>query len=59
MVYATKPKTLEELRDQIEHAINDTSLAIIQTVFRSVRCCFQECMVAEVEILNMYGLKVV
>ena len=38
MVYATKPQTLEELRDQIELAINDIPLAIMQTVFRPVRC---------------------
>ena len=36
-VYATKPQTLEELRDQIEHAINDIPLTTIQTVCRSVR----------------------
>ena len=36
-VYAIKPQTLEELRDQIEHAINDISLATIQTVCISVR----------------------
>ena len=36
-VYATKPQTLEELRDRIEHAINDIPLATIQTVCRSVR----------------------
>ena len=36
-VYATKPRTLEGLRDQIEHAINDIPLLTIQTVCRSVR----------------------
>ena len=36
-VYATKPETLEEMRDQIEHAINDIPLATIQTACRSVR----------------------
>ena len=35
-VYATKPQTLEELKDQIEHAINDIPLATIQTVCRAV-----------------------
>ena len=30
-VYATEPQTLEELRDQMEHAINDIPLATIQT----------------------------
>ena len=41
-VYATEPQTLEELRGQIEHAINDIPLAIIQTVYRSVRRRFWE-----------------
>ena len=46
-VYATKPQTLEELRDQIEHAINDIPLATTQTVCHSVlRHCW-ECTVAE------------
>ena len=36
-VYITKPQTLEELRGQIEHAINDIPLATVQTVCRSVR----------------------
>ena len=35
--YATKPQTLEELRDQIEHGINDIPLETIQTVCRCVR----------------------
>ena len=47
MVYATNPQTLEELRDQIVHAINDIPLATIQTVCRSVRCHCWECTVAE------------
>ena len=34
MVYATNPQTLEDLRDQIEHAINDIPLATIQTTAR-------------------------
>ena len=41
-VYAAKPQTLEELRDQIEHANIDIPLATIQTVCRSlvaVSCC--------------------
>ena len=37
MVYAIKPKTLEELRNLIEYAINDIPLATIHTVCRSVR----------------------
>ncbi|KAF5279434.1 hypothetical protein FQA39_LY05544 [Lamprigera yunnana] len=47
MVYTTKPQTLEELRDQIEYAINDISLATIHTVCRSVPCHFWEYTVAE------------
>ena len=31
-VYDTKSQTLEELRDNIEHAIRDSPLAIIQKV---------------------------
>ena len=46
-VYAIKPQTLEELRDQIEHAINYIPLATIQTVFSSVGCRCWECTVAE------------
>ena len=46
-VYATKLQTLEELRDQIEHAINDNLLATIQAVCRSVRNHCWECTVAE------------
>ena len=41
-VCATKPQTLEELRDQIEHAINNIQLATMHTV-----CCCWECTVAE------------
>ena len=47
MVYATKPQKLDELRDQVEHAINDIPLATIQTACRFVRCRFWECSVAE------------
>ena len=36
-VYATKPQTLEELGDQIEHAINDITLVTIQTACHSVQ----------------------
>ena len=36
-MYATKPQTLEELRDQNEHAINEFILATIQAVRRSIR----------------------
>ena len=46
-MYATKPQTLEELRDQIEHVINDIPLATMQTVCRSVRRRCWECTVAE------------
>ena len=42
-----KSQTLEELRDQIEHAISDIPLATIQTVCHSVRRCCWECTVAE------------
>ena len=45
--YASKPQTLEELRDQIEHAINDIPLETIHTVCRSVRRRCWECTVAE------------
>ena len=47
MVYPTTPQSMEELRDQIEHAINDIPLATIQTVCRSVRRHCWECTVAE------------
>ena len=41
-MYSTKPQTLEELRDQIEHAINDILLATIQMVCCSVqRRCWE------------------
>ena len=46
-VWATKLQTLEELREQIEHAINDIPLATIQMVCRSVRRHCWECTVAE------------
>ena len=48
-VYATKPQTLEDLINQIEHAINDIPLATIQTVYRSVRRRCWECTVVEGE----------
>ena len=57
-VYATKPQALEELRDQIERAINDTPLATSQTVCRSVRLRCWECTVAECghfEHVRVYG----
>ena len=47
ILYATKAQTLEELRDQIEHAINDIPSATIQTVCRSVRRRCWERTVAE------------
>ena len=47
MVYGTKTQTLEGLRDQIEHAINDIPLATIQTVSRFIRRRRWECTVAE------------
>ena len=46
-VYATKPQTLEELSDQIEHAINDIPLATIQAVCRSVRRRCWKCTVVD------------
>ena len=46
-VYVSKPQTLEELRNQIEPAINDIPLATIQMVCRSVRRHCWECTVAE------------
>ena len=46
-MYATKAQTLEELRDQIEHAIDDIPLATIQTVCRSFRRRCWECTVVE------------
>ena len=48
-MFATKPQTLEELRDQIEHDINDIPLAAIQTVCRSVRRLWWERTAAEGE----------
>ena len=56
-MYATNPQTLEKLRDQIEHAINDIPLATIRTVCRSVRRRCWECTVAEGGHLDVYGLK--
>ena len=47
LVHVTKPQTLEELRDQIEHDINDIPLATIPTICRSVRRHCWECTVAE------------
>ena len=44
-----KPQTLKELRDKIEHAINDIPSAIIQVVCRSVRHTCWECAVVEDE----------
>ena len=46
-MYATKPQTLEELRDQDEHAINNITLATIQTVCRSNRRPCWKCPVAD------------
>ena len=46
-MYATKPQTLEELRDQIEHAFKDIPFTTIHTVCRSVRRHCWECTVAE------------
>ena len=45
--HATKARTLEELRDQVEHVIYDVLFATIQTVYRSVRRSCWECTVAE------------
>ena len=45
-VYATKPQKFEELREEIERAINIT-LAIIQMVCHSVQRRCWECTVAE------------
>ena len=39
--------TVQELRDQIEHAINNIPLTTIQTVCRSVQRRCWECTVAE------------
>ena len=47
IVNATKPQTLEELIDQIEHTINDIPLTTIQTVCCSERHHRWECSVAE------------
>ena len=47
-MYATKPQTLEELRDQIEHATDDIPFGTIQKVCRSVRRRCWECTAAEV-----------
>ena len=56
-VYATKPQTLEKLRDQIEHAIIDIPLATIQTVYRSVDVVVGSVLWQNVDISNMFGLK--
>ena len=55
-VYATKPQTLEGLRDQIEHVINDVPLA---TSIRYVALfdVIVGSVLWQVDILNMYGLK--
>ena len=52
-----KIKTLDELRDQIEHAVNGIPLSTIQTVCRSVVRLFGSVLWQKVDILNMYGLK--
>ena len=55
-VYATKPQTLEELRDQIEYVINDIPLAsrryvaLFDVVVGSV-------LLQKLDILYMYGVK--
>ena len=46
-VVATRPQTLDELRDQNEHAINDIPLVTIQTICRSVRRLCWEYTVAK------------
>ena len=56
-VYATKPQTLEELRDQIERVISDIPLATIQTVCRSFDVVVGSVLWQKVDILNRYGLK--
>ena len=58
-VYATKSQTLEELRDQNEHAINDIPFATIQTECPSVRrnCVVGSVLWQAVDILNMFVLK--
>ena len=45
MVYATKPETLEELRDKLEYVINHITLEIIQTLHYSVRSRRSKCTV--------------
>ena len=37
-VYATKPQTMEELRDQIEHAINPDGMSLCSTSLLGVYC---------------------
>ena len=51
-MYATKPQTLEELRDKIERAINNIPFVIIQMLY-----IFWEYTVQKLDILNMYRLK--
>ena len=55
-MYTTKPQTMDELRGQIEHVINDISLTTIQTVYRSIRRRCWESTGAKGDILNKHGL---
>ena len=54
-VYATEPQTLEELREKIEHTINDIPLATIQTVCALFDVVVGSILWQKVDILNMYG----
>ena len=45
--HGTKPQTLEELTDQIEHTISDSPLATIQIVCHFARRRRWECTVEE------------
>ena len=55
-IYATKLHTQKELKDMIEHAINDITLAIIQTICRSIDVVVGNVLSQKVNILNIYGL---
>ena len=57
-VYATKPQTLEELRDQIQNAFNNISLAKIHTyVVALFGVVVGSVLWQKVNILNMCGLR--
>ena len=58
-MYDTKPQTLEELRGQVEHAINDIPLTTIQNVLyvSLFDVVLRSVLWQKVDNLHMYGLK--